>query len=94
MTNIERYIQAFTEAFEVTSDQAKGLQYRGIPIWDSIGHMGLIAALESKFNITLDPDDIVDLSSFEKGKEILAKYKIDIIDKNGKRISSKEPRRI
>ena len=78
MTNIEKYTQAFTEAFEITSDQTKGLEYQGITMWDSIGHMGLIANLESKFNITLDPDDIVDLSSFEKGKEILAKYKIEM----------------
>ena len=78
MTNIEKYTQAFTETFEITSDQTKGLKYQGIAVWDSIGHMGLIAALETNFGVTLDPDDIVDLSSFEKGKEILAKYKIEI----------------
>ena len=36
--------------------------------------MTLIAALEEKFSISIDTDDIVDFSSFKKGKEILKKY--------------------
>ena len=35
--------------------------------------MSLIAALEDAFDIMMDTDDIIDLSSYEKGKEILAK---------------------
>ena len=33
--------------------------------------MGLVAAIEDTFDIMMDTDDIIDLSSFEKGKEIL-----------------------
>jgi acyl carrier protein len=40
--------------------------------------MGLMSELEEKFKITLDTDDIVDFSSFQKGKKILKKYKINI----------------
>ena len=32
--------------------------------------MSLIAALEEAFDIMMDTDDIIDLSSYEKGKEI------------------------
>ena len=40
--------------------------------------MGLISALEDAFDIMLETEDIIDLSSFEKGKEILSdKYEID-----------------
>ena len=46
--------------------------------WDSIGHMGMIAELEDAFNIELDTDDIIDFSSFEKGKEILQKYNVTV----------------
>jgi acyl carrier protein len=46
--------------------------------WDSVGHMALIAILEDAFNIELDTDDIIDLSSFEKGKEILKRYGVEI----------------
>lgn len=49
-----------------------------IEAWDSVGHMGLIAALEEAFGIMLDTDDIIDLSSFEKGQEILKKYNIEM----------------
>lgn len=78
MNNLEKYNQAFIEALEVTEDQLAGLQYQAIANWDSVGHMGLIAAIEDAFDIMMDTDDIIDLSSYEKGKEILsANYSIE-----------------
>lgn len=73
MTNLEKYNNAFMEALEITEDQLAGLKYQDIAAWDSVGHMSLIAALEDAFDIMMDTDDIIDLSSYEKGKEILAK---------------------
>ena len=61
------------ECLEITEDQLSGLKYQDIPAWDSVGHMGLVAALEDTFDIMMDTDDIIDFSSYEKGKEILAK---------------------
>ena len=55
----------------------RSLKYNDIPEWDSIGHMTLIAALEENYNISIETDDIVDFSSFNKGKEILKKYKVN-----------------
>lgn len=77
MNNYEKYVKAFTDAFDVSAEEAPSLKYQGIDAWDSVGHMGLIAALEEAFNIMMETDDIIDLSSFEKGKEILSeKYSI------------------
>ncbi|HBO33001.1 MAG TPA: acyl carrier protein [Lachnospiraceae bacterium] len=73
MSNKEKYVNAFVEALEVSADQVAGLKYQEIPNWDSVGHMGLIAAIEDAFDIMMDTDDIIDLSSFEKGMEILSK---------------------
>ena len=73
MTNLEKYNKAFIESFEITEDKLPGLKYQDIEAWDSVGHMGLIAALEEAFDIMMDTDDIIDFSSYEKGKEILAK---------------------
>ncbi len=73
MDNLKKYNNAFIETFEITEDQLAGLKYQDIAAWDSVGHMGLIAALEDAFDIMMDTDDIIDLSSYEKGKEILAK---------------------
>jgi len=77
MTNLEKYEKAFTETLEVSNDKLTGLKYQNIPEWDSVGHMALIAALEETFDILFDTDDIIELSSFEKGKEILKKYNVE-----------------
>ncbi len=73
MTNLEKYNDAFITTFEITEDQLAGLKYQDIQAWDSVGHMSLIAALEDAFDIMFDTDDIIDFSSYEKGKEILSK---------------------
>lgn len=72
MDNNEKYLSVFTEILDITEDQTAGLVYQDIPAWDSVGHMALVAALEDAFDIMFDTDDIIDFSSFEKGKEILA----------------------
>ena len=75
----EKYSQAFIAAFSIDENVInKNLEYESIPEWDSIGHMALIAELEDEFEISMEMDDIIDFSSFEKGIEILKKYKIEI----------------
>ena len=77
--NLDKYIGSYKEAFDVEETVInEKLEYQSIPEWDSIGHMGLIAALEEAYDISIDTDDVIDFSSFEKGKEILKKYKIDL----------------
>lgn len=78
MTNLEKYTQAFCDAFDIDATTAVTLKFQDIEAWDSVGHMGLVTALEDAFDIMLEPDDIVDLNSFEKGKELLKKYDIEI----------------
>ena len=78
MTNLEKYRNAFVEGLGVSEDIVDGLTFQSVSEWDSVGHMGLIAALEEAFDIVFETDDIVDLSSFEKGKEILSKYDVAI----------------
>lgn len=73
MNNAEKYLKVFTETFGVSAEEAEKLKYQDIEAWDSVGHMGLISAIEDAFDIMMDTDDIIDLSSFEKGKEILSK---------------------
>ena len=78
MTNQEKYLNAFVEALEVTPEEAPALVYGQSKAWDSVGHMTLVAALEDAFDIMMEMDDIIDLSSFGKGKEILRKYDVEI----------------
>ena len=78
MTNLDKYLNVFIEVFEISAEEAQSLAYQGIPMWDSVGHMRLIAVLEETFDIMMDTDNIIDLSSFEKGKEILRKYNVEL----------------
>lgn len=78
MTNLIKYNTIFVETFEVTEDILPGYKYQDTPSWDSVGHMSMIAALEETFDIMLDTEDIIDFSSWEKGKEILQKYEVEI----------------
>lgn len=79
MTNVEKYKKAFVDSLSINKDLIlKNLEYNSIPEWDSIGHMSLMSALEETFKINFETDDIIDFSSFEKGKEILKKYKVNI----------------
>ena len=76
MTNAEKLAKVFAETFGISEAETKGLQYQGIEQWDSVGHMTLVAAIEDEFDIQLDTDDIIDMSSYEKAQEILTKYDI------------------
>lgn len=78
MTNYEKYVNAFSQALEVPAEEVTALKYGESAAWDSVGHMTLVAALEDAFDIMVDMDDIIDLSSFEKGKEILRKYDVEL----------------
>ena len=79
MTNVEKYKKAFIDSLSINKDLiSKNLEYNSIPEWDSIGHMSLMSALEETFKINFETDDIIDFSSFDKGKEILKKYKVNI----------------
>ena len=73
MSNLEKYNNVFVETFKINESELANLKYQDIPAWDSVGHMGLVAALEDAFDIMLDTTDIIDLSSYAKGKEILSK---------------------
>jgi len=71
----EKLKEAFVEALMIESELVKDtLKYNEIDAWDSVAHMSLIAEIEDRFEIMLDTDDIIDMSSFAKAKEIVTKY--------------------
>jgi acyl carrier protein len=75
---MSRLADVFRDVFELDHDAAvNGLQYRVLEQWDSVAHMQLVAAIEDEFDVMLDTDDVVDMSSFEKAGEILAKLGVD-----------------
>ena len=79
MTNREKYVQVFVDSFSVNPDQLdENFVYQCVPEWDSIGHMGMIAALEDTFDIMMETEDIIEFGSYIIGIEKLKKYGIEI----------------
>ena len=76
----EQLKAAFGEALGIDEDSTDwvGLTYRGIPEWDSVAHMQLVGEIEDSFDIMLETDDVIGMSSYTLAKEILAKYGVDL----------------
>lgn len=75
----KQYDEIFRKVFELSSSEdVTNLEYQGIENWDSLGHMALVAELEKVFNISLDMDEVIDLSSYKQGKEILRKHNVKL----------------
>ena len=78
MTNKEKLIKAFAKALGVKEDIiVDELEYNSIPEWDSVAHMVLVAQIEEVFDVMLNTDDIISMSSPKKAREILQKYGIE-----------------
>ncbi|HIW34697.1 MAG TPA: acyl carrier protein [Candidatus Paenibacillus intestinavium] len=75
--NEEKLRMIFAEALAIELDQVTDeLSYNSIPQWDSLAHMALISEIDDQFDTMLDTDDVLDMNTFAKAKEILAKYDV------------------
>ena len=79
MTSKEKYNKVFLECFSVAEDMLnENFTYQCVAAWDSVGHMGMIAALEDTFNIMMATEDIIEFGSYLIGIEKLKKYGIEV----------------
>ena len=79
MTNKERYNKVFMDCFGVEEQSLnENFTYQCVPAWDSVGHMGMVAALEDTFGIMMETDDIIEFGSYTIGIEKLCKYGVDM----------------
>jgi acyl carrier protein len=68
----------FAEVLGVSEESITDeLTYNSIAEWDSVAHMALVSEIDDQFDIMLDTEDVLDMSSFAKAKEILKKYGIE-----------------
>ena len=71
----DRVIEAFARVLGIAPERVTDdLRYASIPEWDSIAHMSIVAALEEAFGVMIDMDDVIDMSSVGKARQILAKH--------------------
>ncbi|SOB91298.1 acyl carrier protein [Ureibacillus xyleni] len=76
--NEQKLRTIFAESLGIDESQVTDdLTYNAIPEWDSIAHMALIAEIDDQFDTMLDTDDVLEMSTFAKAKEILVKYDVE-----------------
>lgn len=79
MTNLEKLNGIFCDVFSVeASVLGPGFDNKSVDGWDSVRQLNLTASVEDTFDIMLDPEDILDFTSYENAKKILAKYEIEL----------------
>ena len=79
MTNLEKLNDIFCEVFSVDAGAlGAGFDNKSVEGWDSVRQLSLTAAVEDNFDIMLDPEDILEFTSYDNAKTILAKYDIEL----------------
>jgi acyl carrier protein len=74
----DRLRRVFVDTLELGDGvDVENLNYRDIPEWDSLGHMTLVAAIEDEFDVQLDTEQVIGLSSFKIALETLRGLGVD-----------------
>lgn len=78
MSNIEKLKEAFVEGLEIPMEEVESATMESVDKWDSIGQMSLVAIIEDAFEIEFEPDEVMQFTSFEAGKNILKNHNIEL----------------
>lgn len=79
MTNLEKYNDIFVQVFGADVTQlSDNYSKETVSEWDSVHQLNIISLLEETFDLMLDPEDIMACTSYNAGKEILAKNDIEL----------------
>ena len=79
MTNLEKLNKIFCEVFSV-EESALNSEFNKNTIdgWDSVRQLSLTTSIEDEFDIMLDAEDILEFTSYDNAKQLLAKYEIEL----------------
>jgi acyl carrier protein len=79
MSTEDQLRAAFVEALGLPAEtDVTTTAYRVTRQWDSVAHMQLVATIETAFDLMLDTDDVIGLSSFAAACAILGKHGVAI----------------
>lgn len=70
----EKVLEILKSVFELDSVDTSCSQ-ENCEKWDSMGQLNLVVELESEFDVTLEPEEIAEMTSFEKIIQILKNKK-------------------
>lgn len=72
---MEKLNQILSENFKLSLEEtSKNYGMKDVNNWDSLSHMNLIVAIEDEFKIQLTGDEIAEMTTFDKIREILQKH--------------------
>jgi acyl carrier protein len=72
---MEKLNQILSENFKLSLEEtSKNYGMKDVNNWDSLSHMNLIVAIEDEFNIQLTGDEIAEMTTFDKIREIVQKH--------------------
>ncbi|HEX4809722.1 MAG TPA: acyl carrier protein [Bryobacteraceae bacterium] len=75
MTPNEKLKDAFVRALGMPPDaDFEKATYGETEGWDSAAHMALIAEIETAYDIMLDTEEVIGMSSFPKAREIVTNH--------------------
>ena len=79
MTNLEKLNAIFCEVFSVEESALNSeVDKNSVEGWDSVRQLSLTSSVEDEFDIMLDAEDILEFTSYDNAKAILAKYDIEL----------------
>lgn len=66
----EKVLEILKDLFELDTVD-KSCSQENCEKWDSMGQLNLVVELESEFDVTLEPEEIAEMTSFEKIIKVL-----------------------
>ncbi len=79
MTNLEKYNDIFVQVFGADiALLGDNYSKETVSEWDSVHQLNIISLMEETFDLMLDPEDIMACTSYNAGKEILARNGVEL----------------
>ena len=79
MNNLDKYNDIFAQVFGAKVEElGDNYSKENVPAWDSVHQLIIISLMEETFDLMIDPEDIMACTSYNAGKEILAKNDIEL----------------
>lgn len=78
MNNLEKLNQIFCDVYSVEEAALnENFVNTNVETWDSIHQLSMVSAIEEAFDLMMDAEDILEMTSYENVKQLLAsKYEI------------------
>lgn len=76
MSNTDKLKECFISTFK--NKDVEKMKYKETELWDSVGHISLLARIEDAFDIMIEPEDMMSMHTFKQIMSILENtYNVD-----------------